>query len=77
VTGSLSTTALLTEVKSGVGSSFRVIRCRFILSGKNDELTPDFFPGFLPNDELTPDFFPGKNDELTPDFFHRISSRGE
>jgi hypothetical protein len=51
VTGSLSTTALLTEVKSGVRSSFRVIRCRFIFPGKNDELTPDFF------DELTPDFF--------------------
>ena len=29
----------------------RVIRCRFIFSGKNDELTPDF-----QNDELTPDF---------------------
>ena len=49
MTGSLSTTALLTEVKAGVGSSFRVIRCRFIFSGKNDELTPDFFDtGFLP-----------------------------
>ena len=34
------------------------IRCRFIFSGKNDELTPDF-----------PDTgFPDKNDELTPDF---------
>ena len=31
------------------------IRCRFIFSGKNDELTPDFI-------------FSGKNDELTPDF---------
>jgi len=30
----------------------RVIRCRFIFSGKNDELTPDFHQ----NDELTPDF---------------------
>jgi hypothetical protein len=29
-----------------------IIRCRFIFSGKNDELTPDFFQ----NDELTPDF---------------------
>ncbi len=48
MTGSLSTTALLTEVKSGVGSYFRIIRCRFIFSGKNDELTPDFFDtGFL------------------------------
>ena len=39
----------------------RVIRCRFIFSGKNDELTPDF---------PTPDFpdISGKNDELTPDF---------
>ena len=43
--------------KSGIGSYFRVIRCRFIFSGKNDELTPDFF------------IFSGKNDELTPDFF--------
>ena len=31
-----------------------VIRCQFIFSGKNDELTPDFPPG--KNDELTPDF---------------------
>ena len=23
------------------------IRCRFVFSGKNDELTPDFWPGFL------------------------------
>ncbi len=29
----------------------RVIQCRYIFSGKNDELTPDFFY------ELTPDFF--------------------
>ena len=55
--------------KSGVGSSFRgEIRCRFVFSGKNDELTPggNRHPG--KNDELTPDFLPGKNDELTPDF---------
>jgi len=32
---------------------FGEIRCQFVFSGKNDELTPDF---------------PGKNDELTPDF---------
>src|SRR5271157_3249852 len=25
-----------------VSTSFRVIRCRFIFSGENDELTPDF-----------------------------------
>ena len=61
--------------KSGVGSSFREIRCRFIFSGKNGELTPDFFQNdeptldFPQNDELTPDFPPGKNGELTPDFF--------
>ena len=35
-------------------------RCRFIFSGENDELTPDF--------RRTPDFRPGENDELTPDF---------
>jgi hypothetical protein len=29
------------------------IRCQFVFSGKNDELTPDFLPDFL---ELTPDF---------------------
>ena len=34
----------------------REIRCRFVFSGKNDELTPDF------------PVFSGKNDELTPDF---------
>ena len=43
------------QVKSGVRSSFRVIRCGFIFPGKNDELTPDFSGK---NDELTPDFFP-------------------
>ena len=58
---------------------FGEIRCRFIFSGKNGELTPDFFPDFFQNDEptldfpqndeLTPDFPPGKNGELTPDFF--------
>ncbi len=38
-----------------------------IFSGKNDELTPDFFDtGFL---------FSGKNDELTPDFFGVLSNR--
>ena len=36
--------------------SERVIRCRCIFSGKNNELTPDF------------PIFSGKNDELTPDF---------
>ena len=42
-----------------------VIRCRFVFSGKNDELTADF----RLNDELTPDFpdfdtgFPPQNDE--------------
>ncbi len=47
------------------------IRCRFIFSGKNDELTPDFYIFSGKNDELTPDFyiFSGKNDELTPDFY--------
>ncbi len=45
----------------------RVIRCRFIFSGKNDELTPDFPTPDFPF--LTPDFrISGKNDELTPDF---------
>jgi hypothetical protein len=46
------------RVKSGVRSSFRVIRCRVIFPGKNDELTPDFS---------------GKNDELTPDFFDEVA----
>ena len=42
----------------------RVIRCRFIFSGKDDELTPDF-----------PRIFSGKDDELTPDF-PRLSGSG-
>ena len=35
--------------KSGVSSSFRAreIRCQFIFSGKDDELTPDFLVGVL------------------------------
>ena len=38
----------LTEIgsagNSGVRASFRrEIRCRFVFSGKNDELTPDFY----------------------------------
>ena len=35
--------AVLMEDFFSVSSSFRVIRRRFIFSGKNDELTPDFF----------------------------------
>ncbi len=49
------------------GFSFaRVIRSRFIFSGKNDVLTPEF----LQNDELTPEFLR----ELTPEFLQRLIS---
>ena len=55
------------------------IRCRFVFSIKNDELTPDF-PDFrggwvddLENEIRCRFVFSIKNDELTPDFRHRIS----
>jgi len=37
----------------------RGIRCRFVFSGKNGELTPDFAPGFRPDTGFRPpDFAP-------------------
>ena len=51
----------------GTASHRRVIRCRFVFSGKNGELTPDFSTdtGFLHTGFLRI----SKNGELTPDFY--------
>ena len=67
-------------LKSGIGSSFRAeIRYRFVFSGKNDELTPDFRRARMDDTGFpTPDFRHRISDTgfPTPDFRHRISDTG-
>ena len=45
--GSEALPSLARRVRMSFFGARVIIRCRFIFSGKNDELTPDFFTGFL------------------------------